>query len=196
MRRGEWPVWTLRSRSFEVAGKTLGLIGFGRIGREVARRARAFETAIIYYDPVRAPASVEAEFGAVSMPLDDLLRRADIVSLHVPLTPETRGLIDARALRLMQPHAMLINTARGALVDEQALAQALREDWIAGAGLDVLRQEPPQPDNPLLACENVMLTPHVAAGTRDAYLTKMRAAFANMERVARGESPLHQVQAR
>ena len=138
VRRGEWPVWSMRSRSVELAGKTVGLIGFGRIGREVARRARAFDTTIVYHDAVRAPASVEAELGAVYMSRDDLLRQADIVSLHVPLTAETRGMIGERELRLMRPHAVLINTARGALVDEQALVRALAEEWIAGAGLDVL----------------------------------------------------------
>jgi phosphoglycerate dehydrogenase-like enzyme len=193
VRRGEWPVWSMRSRSVELAGKTVGLIGFGRIGREVARRARAFDTTIVYHDAVRAPAAGEAELGAVYLSQDDLLRRADVVSLHAPLTPETRGMIGERELRLMQPHAVLINTARGPLVDEPALVRALDEGWIAGAGLDVLAQEPPHPDNPLLTCPNVILTPHVAAGTRDAYRTKMQAVFANMQRVARGEAPLNQV---
>jgi phosphoglycerate dehydrogenase-like enzyme len=193
VRRGEWPVWSMRSRSVELAGKSVGLIGFGRIWREVARRARAFDTTIVYHDAVRAPAAVETELGATYVARDDLLRQADVVSLHAPLTAETRGLIGERELRLMQPHAVLINTARGALVDEPALVRALDKGWIAGAGLDVLAQEPPRPDNPLLTRPNVILTPHVAAGTRDAYRTKMRAVFANMQRVARGEAPLNQV---
>jgi phosphoglycerate dehydrogenase-like enzyme len=193
VRRGEWPVWSMRGRSAELAGKTVGLIGFGRIGREVAKRARAFDTTIIYHDAVRAPAPIETELGATFASRDDLLRQADVVSLHAPLTAQTRGLIGERELRLMRPSAVLINTARGALVDEPALARALREGWIAGAGLDVLAQEPPHPDHPLLACPNVIFTPHVAAGTRDAYQTKMRAAFANMQRVARGEPPLNPV---
>jgi phosphoglycerate dehydrogenase-like enzyme len=193
VRRGEWPVWSMRSRSVELAGKTVGLIGFGRIGREVARRARAFDTTIVYHDAVRAPAPVEAELGATSVSRDDLLRQADVVSLHAPLTAETRGMIGERELRLMPPHAVLINTARGALVDEPALVRALAEEWIAGAGLDVLVQEPPDAGNPLLTCPNMILTPHVAAGTRDAYRTKMHAVFANMQRVARGEAPLNQV---
>ncbi len=193
VRNGEWPVWSMRSRSVELAGKTVGLIGFGRIGREVARRAKAFDTTIVYHDAVRAPAAVEAEFGATHLSQDDLLRQADVVSLHAPLTAETRGLIGERELRLMQPHAVLINTARGALIDEQALVRALAEEWIAGAALDVFAQEPPDADNPLLASPNVILTPHVAAGTRDAYRTKMQAAFASMQRVARGETPLNQV---
>jgi phosphoglycerate dehydrogenase-like enzyme len=183
----------MRSRSVELAGKTVGLIGFGRIGREVARRVRAFDTTIVYYDSVRAPAAVEVELGTTYLSRDDLLRRGDVVSLHAPLTAGTRGMIGERELRLMRPHAVLINTARGALVDEQALVRALDEEWIAGAGLDVLAQEPPHANNPLLTRPNVILTPHVAAGTRDAYRTKIQAVFANMQRVARGEAPLHQV---
>jgi phosphoglycerate dehydrogenase-like enzyme len=193
VRRGEWPVWSMRSRSVELAGKTLGLIGFGRIGREVARRARAFDTTVVYHDSVRAPAAVETELGARYLAQDDLLGQADVVSLHAPLTAETRGMIGERELRLMAPHAVLINTARGALINEQALVRALDEEWIAGAGLDVLAHEPPLPGNPLLTSPNVILTPHVAAGTRDAYRTKMQAVFVNMERVARGEAPLNQV---
>ena len=193
VRRGEWPVWTMRSRSVELSGKTLGLIGFGRIGREVAKRARAFDTTIIYHDPAPAPASVEDELVASQASLDELLRHADIVSLHAPLTAETRGMIGERELRLMQARAVLINTARGALLDEQALARALTEGWIAGAALDVFTQEPPHPDSPLLTCPNVILSSHVAAGTRDAYQSKMAAAFTNMMRVARGEAPLHQI---
>jgi phosphoglycerate dehydrogenase-like enzyme len=193
VRRGEWPVWSLRSRSFELAGKTVGLVGFGRIGREVARRVRAFAATVIYHDPVRAPAAVETEAGAAYAPFDEILRRADVVSLHAPLTTESRTMIGERELRLMQPHAIVINTARGALVDEPALVRALQEGWIAGAGLDVFAQEPPDPTNPLLALPNVILTPHIAAGTRDGYQTKLRAAFANMARVARGEQPLHEV---
>lgn len=195
VRDGGWPVWELRSRSFELAGKTLGLVGFGRIGREVARRARAFDARIVYYDPFRAPADVEQGLEAAFLPLDELLSRADIVSLHLPLSDETRDLIGARELALMRPSAILINTARGPLVDEAALTRALTTGQIAGAGLDVFRQEPPEPGNPLLALENVVLTPHISAGTRDAFATKMRAAFANMACVARGEPPLNCVEA-
>jgi phosphoglycerate dehydrogenase-like enzyme len=193
VRAGEWPVWALRSRSYELAGKTLGLVGFGRIGQEVAKRARAFDASIVYYDPRRATAEVEAALGVTYLPLDDLLRRSDVVSLHLPLLPETCGIIGERELALMRPTAILINTARGPLVDEPALAAALAGDRLAGAGLDVFAAEPPAPDNPLLACANAVLTPHIAAGTRDAYETKMRAVFANMQRVAQGERPLNEV---
>ena len=111
----------------------------------------------------------------------------------MPLAPETRGLIGARELGLLRPGAILINTARGPLVDEGALARALAAGRLAGAGLDVFEREPPAADNPLLALDNVVLTAHVAAGTADAFRAKMRAAFANMERVLRGEAPLHKV---
>jgi phosphoglycerate dehydrogenase-like enzyme len=193
VRAGGWPVWELRSRSFELAGKTLGLVGFGRIGREVARRAVAFDASVLYCDPVRAPAGAEEALRVEYVPFEELLRRSDIVSLHLPLTPETRGLISERELALMQPHAILINTARGALVDEAALARALTGGRIAGAGLDVFAQEPPDPEHPLLKLDNVVLTPHIAAGTRDAFHAKMVAVFANLQRVASGQPPLNAV---
>jgi phosphoglycerate dehydrogenase-like enzyme len=193
LRAGGWPVWELRSRSFEIAGKTLGLVGFGRIGRAVAARALAFDARVVYYDPIRAPADAEEALRATYRPLDDLLREADVVSLHLPLTAQSRHLIGERELRLMQRHAILINTARGPLVDEAALHQALVAGTIAGAGLDVFEQEPTPPDNPLLKLDNVVVTPHISAGTADAFRTKMQAVFANFQRVARGEAPVNLV---
>jgi D-3-phosphoglycerate dehydrogenase len=194
LRRGEWLQWALRPRSYEIRGKTLGIVGLGRIGEAVAKRARAFEVAeTLYYDVVRPSPEVERELGVVSCSFHDLLRRADIITLHAPLTDETRGMIGAEELQLMGEQAVLINTARGALVDERALYHALASAQIAGAGLDVFVQEPPSPDNPLLNLDNVVLTPHIAAGTRDALRTKMAAAFANMLRVAEGKRPIHQV---
>jgi len=193
VRAGEWPQFDMRPTSYELRGKTLGLIGFGRIGRAVAKRAKAFEAKIIYYDVIRVPAEVEREMEVEYAPLPDLLTRSDIISLHVPLSDATRGMIGAQEIALMKSSAILINTARGALVDEEALINALREERIAGAGLDVLVHEPPLPDNPLLRMDNVILTPHIAAGTRDALFTKMKAAFANMVRVTKGEQPLHLV---
>jgi len=195
LRAGGWPVWELRSRSFEISGKTIGLVGFGRIGQAVARRAAAFEARVLYYDPFRPTAEIEAMLGVTYGPLDDLLREADVVSLHLPLSPETRHLIGARELGLMQRHTVLINTARGPLVDEPTLVRALTEGTIAGAGLDVFEQEPTPADNPLLRLENVVVTPHISAGTADAFRTKMRAVFANFQRVARGEPPVNAVSA-
>lgn len=185
VREGRWMQWELRSVSFELAGKTLGLVGFGRIGREVARRALAFDARVLYFDPhVPDPGGLAVRRANT---LESLLGEADIVSLHVPVTPETRGFVDAQWLRRMKPGSVLVNTARGALVDEAALVRALTAGPLAGAALDVLNQEPPEPGNPLLRLENVLLTPHIAAGTRDAMAQKMSAAFANMVRFTRGE---------
>jgi phosphoglycerate dehydrogenase-like enzyme len=137
LREGRWLQWELRPGSCGLAGKRIGLVGFGRIGQAVAKRARAFDCPVLYADPVRAPAAVEAELEARYRPLDDLLAEADVVSLHLPLAPGTEGLIGARELALMQPPALLINTARGGLVDEEALYRALAGGRLAGAGLDV-----------------------------------------------------------
>ncbi|MPZ21074.1 MAG: dehydrogenase [Luteitalea sp.] len=193
VRAGRWPQWTLRDRSFELCGKTLGLVGFGRIGREVAKRARAFDTRVVYFDPeVLGPAP--AELDVTDAPsLHALLAAADIVSLHVPLHAGSRHLIDREALRSMKPGAVLINTSRGGLVDEAALVDALLSEHLAGAALDVLEREPPAPDHPLLYMEQVLITPHIAAGTRDALRTKMRAAFTNLLRFTCGEPPQHVV---
>lgn len=189
VRAGRWPVWEFRSRSYELAGKTLGLVGFGRVGRALARRARAFDAIVVYYDPFPAPPDVDEELGVRALRLDDLLRDADVISLHLPLAPDTRGIIGARELGLMRPHALLINTARGPLVDERALEDALAAGRIAGAGLDVFAQEPPPPDHPLFRLDNVVLTSHVAVGTRDAFRTKMEAISANLQRANAGERP-------
>lgn len=191
LRQGTWLQWGLRSVSFELAGKTLGLVGFGRIGQAVAQRARAFDARIIYHDPYLKgrPAGADA-WGAREVPFGELLRQADIVSLHVPTTDETRRFMSTRQFEQMKPSAVLINTSRGAIVDEPALVKALEARTIAGAGLDVFEREPIQPDNPLLGMENVVLTPHIAAGTVDALTEKMRSAFANLQRCLRGE-PIH-----
>lgn len=193
LRAGGWPVWELRAQSFEMAGKTLGIVGFGRIGREVARRAVAFDATVLYYDPFPAPPEVEGALSTAYRPLDDLLRVADIVTLHLPLTTATRGVIDGRALGLMKPTAILINTARGPLVDEPALVEALKSGGISGAGLDVFEREPPGAEHPLLPLENVVLTPHIAAGTSDAFRTKMQAVAANVRRVVQGQAPANLV---
>jgi D-3-phosphoglycerate dehydrogenase len=189
LRQGEWLQWALRPNSYEIAGKCFGLVGLGRIGREVAMRARAFDARVLYHDPVRAGVEVEANVQAAWLPFDALLAQADIISLHLPLTPDTYHLIGSAELARMRRTAVLINTARGPLVHELALVEALRAGQIAGAGLDVYETEPLQPGDPLLALPNVVVTPHIAAGTVDALRTKMTACFDNMLRVARGEPP-------
>jgi phosphoglycerate dehydrogenase-like enzyme len=185
VREGRWPQWELRVTSHELSGKALGLVGFGRIGREVARRASAFDANVTYFDPgvTGAPRSMAEPTDS----LECLLRSSDIVSLHLPLTETSRHLINADSLSQMKRGAVLINTSRGELVDEEALAAALESGQLAGAGLDVLANEPPAMDHPLVRRPNVLITPHISAGTRDALATKMRSAFANMLRQTRGE---------
>ena len=194
LRQGNWLQWGLRSTSFELAGKTLGLLGFGRIGQAVARRAHAFEAKLLYHDPFLAepPAAAQA-CDASPVSLADLLAGSDIVSVHIPTSDATHKLLGAEAFRRMKRSAVLINTARGAVVDEAALVEALERKLIAGAGLDVFEQEPLGTESPLLKMENVVLTPHISAGTVDALRQKMRAVFANMQRCLRGEEPRDRV---
>ncbi len=189
LRAGRFLQWELRAGSFELAGKTVGLVGLGRIGREVTVRARAFAANVIYYDVMRAAPEAERSLGVQFVPFTELLAHADILSLHLPLTPATRHLIGAPEFQHMRRSALLINTARGPLVDEAALVAALQTGQIAGAGLDVFEAEPLSPTHPLLTLPNVVLTPHISAGTADALTIKMKACFANMLRVARGEAP-------
>ncbi|UCC71126.1 MAG: phosphoglycerate dehydrogenase [Gemmatimonadota bacterium] len=165
LRRGEWD--RKRLRGTELYGKTLGLAGGGRIGSEVAKRARSFGMHVLAYDPYLSGERAE-QLGVELVSLRGVLERADVVSVHVPLTDETRGLIGAKELALMKPSAYLVNAARGGVVDEQALLAALREGEIAGAALDVFEEEPVAGDHPLLGLENVVAVPHLGAATREA----------------------------
>ncbi|MEM3607725.1 MAG: glyoxylate reductase [Candidatus Bathyarchaeia archaeon] len=173
--------------------KTIGFIGFGRIGVAAARRAKGFQMRILYYSRRRIPIDLERELSAEYRPLEDLLREADFVSLHVPLTPETRHLINRERLRLMKPTAILINTSRGGVVDQEDLVEALREGWIAAAGLDVFEDEPVKPGDPLLSLENVVLTPHIGSATREARTRMAVMAAENLLSVLRGVEPRHLV---
>ncbi len=177
-------------RLFEIHGRTLGIIGLGTIGKKVARLAKAFGLDVQYYDTVRLTEDQADALGVRFRLLNELLRTSDIVSLHVPLTPQTRRMIGARELRLMKPTSYLINTCRGPVVDEPALHEALTSGTIAGAGLDVFDQEPPPANNPLFTLDNVVLTPHFAGPTWDNQYSRFRNCFDNVERVARGEKPL------
>jgi glycerate dehydrogenase len=149
----------------ELAGLTMGVVGFGRIGRATAALARAFGMNVVAYDPVPPQDLPE---GVRAADLDEVFRTSDVVSLHCPLTPDTERLVNAERLAMMKPTAFLINTSRGPLVDETALAEALNAGRLAGAGLDVLAVEPPRADNPLLAAKNCHITPHIAWATRSA----------------------------
>ena len=188
LRAGQWLKWELRAGCYELWQKTVGLIGGGAIGRAVAKRlSHGFECRVLYHDISRLPPETETALGMIYTTLEELLRQSDIVSLHIPLTPETRGLIGEKTLAWMKPTAVLINTSRGGAVDEPALIAALQEGTIAAAGLDVFAKEPPDRDNPLLRMDNVVVTPHNGGGTLDTMKRIIGHAFDNVLRVERGE---------
>jgi glyoxylate reductase len=170
----------------DVSGKTLGIAGLGRIGKAVARRARGFDMPVLYSNRTRLDAGEEAALGVSFRPFPDLLAEADILSLHVPLTPETRHLIDREALGRMKPSAILVNTSRGPVVDEKALVAALRTGGIAGAGLDVYEDEPYLAPG-LAELENVVLLPHVGSGTWETRMKMADLAVANLLAGLKGE---------
>jgi glyoxylate reductase len=178
-RSGQWRGWNLDQMcGMDVWGKTLGILGFGRIGRAVARRAKGFQMRVIYHSRTRAPAEVERELGAEFLQRDQVLAQADFLSLHVPLTPETRGLIGARELAMMKPTAFLVNTSRGSVVQEAALVEALAGGKIAGAALDVYEREPVISDG--LRRPNVVLAPHMGSGSVE---TRTKMAMMAVENV-------------
>lgn len=175
---------------FELDGKTLGIIGLGTIGKRVARIAQGgFDMRVQYNDIVRLAEDTEDAMDVRYRLLSELLQTLDIVTLHVPLTKPTRRMISAAELRLMQPHSVLVNCSRGGVVDFEALHEALSAGRIAGAGLDVLPQEPPSPSEPVLSLDNVVLTAHLAGSSRETRVKQLRNAFDNVLRVARGELP-------
>lgn len=181
IRRGEWPSIT----GVELQGKTLGIVGLGRIGGMVARIAAAFAMKVIAWDPVLTPEQVNAA-GATYVPLDDLMQTADIVTIHLRLAPKTRGAIGARNIARMKPTSFLINAARAAITDEEALVTALRERRIAGAALDVFMREPLPVDSPLLGLDNVVLTPHIGWTTAEVHQRFASSAVGNVENYLAG----------
>jgi D-3-phosphoglycerate dehydrogenase len=187
IRRGQWE----RTIGLDLEGKTLGIIGLGSIGKQVAKRALAFDMQVVAYDPIE-----DHEFATIHgisyVDRDQLLEVSDFVSLHLPLTQETHGYIGERELRRMKPTAYLINTARGAIVDERALYRALREGWIAGAALDTFVQEPPL-GSPLLELDNVVMTPHIGGWTDGAMGAMARQAATEVIRALQGQPPLYPV---
>ena len=190
-RQGTWDVKSGRPIQ-RLRGQTLGLIGFGRNARALAPKAMGFGLKIVAYDPWVSAEAV-APFGTHTQDLDALLRESDYVSIHVPLTEETRGLINARTLRLMKPSAYLINTSRGAVIDEPALVQALTEKRIAGAGLDVLAREPGEAENPLFALDNAIITPHASFYSEAAIEELEQKASERVVQALRGETPANVV---
>jgi D-3-phosphoglycerate dehydrogenase len=166
----------------------LGLVGFGHVARELVRKLSGFHMRVLAHDPYVAAETMSAH-GVTAATLHDLLAGSDYVSLHCPLTAQTRHLIGERELRLMKPTGILLNTSRGPVIDEQALVRALREDWIAAAGLDVLESEPPAPDNPLLKMDNVVLTSHVAGYAANGVESRWRLSVETVLALARGQAP-------
>jgi glyoxylate reductase len=179
-RRGLWKTWTPTGwLGADLSGATLGIVGLGKIGRAVAIRAKGFGMKIAYYDPAPGQNS-EASADQRCQTLEELLRTSDFVSLHTPLTPETRHLIDEAALRLMKPEAVLVNAARGPIVDPEALERALREGWIGSAALDVTDPEPLPPDHPLYSLSNCLIVPHIGSATRGTRKRMAETACANL----------------
>lgn len=190
VRAGTWSGGRLKGmRLYELWHSTVGIVGMGRIGQQIAQRLHGWESTLVYYDPVRLSPEREPALNVTYLPLDDLLARSDVVTVHVPLSDQTRHLIDARALALMKPTAVLVNTSRGGLVDEGALYDALVAGKLTGAGLDVLSQEPASADHPLFTLPNTVLTPHVAGPTWQSWPRRFENCYANISRVARGEPP-------
>jgi lactate dehydrogenase-like 2-hydroxyacid dehydrogenase len=185
-KNGEWKMWEYRTTMFEMNGKTHGVIGIGNIGRKVAQLSKAFGTNVIYYDVNRLSTEEEKELGITYVTFDNLLSQSDIISLHIPLIPETRNLISDKELNLMKSTAILVNVARGNIIDEQALAEALKCNRLLGAALDTWASEPINSDNPLLQLDNVLATPHIAGGTRDVLETVLRLSFENIRKVEAG----------
>lgn len=187
---GRWEQMNVKAA--ELQGKVWGIVGFGHIGRAVAERLQPFGLdRVLYHDICRADESVERKLGVQYSDMDNLLRQSDIISLHAPLTEKTRAIINADAFKLMKPGAYLINVARAELVDEAALAEALRSGKIAGAGIDVFSAEPVDKENPLLdvECDRLFLSPHTAGVTDEAAGRIINRAAANIARVLKGEEP-------
>jgi glyoxylate reductase len=188
VRAGKWKTWgPMLLLGPDVHGATIGIVGFGRIGQAVARRAAGFGMRILYHDVHQADPAVEVEHSATFLPLEKLLAQADFVSLHVNLTPETRGLINAEKLGWMKPTAVLVNTSRGPVIEGAALATALRDGQIFAAALDVTDPEPIPTDDPLLSLDNCLVVPHIASASHATRSKMAEMAAANLLAGLRGE---------
>lgn len=188
-RNNRWRPEDFSLAAHTIHGRTVGIIGAGKIGQRVAHLLHAFGARVLYYDAWPLPAVEEATLGLTRATLPDLLRQSDIVTLHVNLSPESYHLIGRQELALLKPTALLVNTCRGSVVDEAALLEALTARRIMGAALDVLEEEPPAPDNPILKLDNVLLSPHMAGNSHDTWLRRGQFAFDNIQRVWMGQLP-------
>ena len=188
IREGRWPTSEMRETCFQIAGKTIGLVGFGNIGRMLARRLQGFDARVIYFDACPADQETERRLNVTFAPLQDILSQSDIVSLHAPLTAQTFQMINPASIALMKTGAILINTARGGLVDEKALYDALISGKLRGAGLDAFDPEPPSIDNPLLQLYQVVVTPHSGGGVFDNIENVARHTLGNIMRFIHGQA--------
>lgn len=194
LRQGRWHVNALRPVSHNLNGKQVGFVGMGRIGQATARLVQAFGARSVYYDafPTLTPEQAAA-IGTRAVSFDEVIETSDVVSLHIPPSPQAKHMMNAETIGRMKRGAVLINTARGPLVDEAALVAALKSGHLGGAGLDVYDPEPPKPGHPLFALPNVVVTPHIAGGTRSAFQEKMGAIFENVRRFYAKEPLNHPV---
>jgi len=186
LRQGKWRNLSLLGQ--EVFGKTVGIIGFGTIGRKVAEKIQGFDVKLLVYDPYISEKAVEKD-NVNLVNLQSLLKQSDIVTIHAALTDETKGLIGEDELKLLGKDAFIVNTARGAILNEKALIKAIEENWIAGAALDTFAEEPPKSNNPLLKMENVVVTPHFASCTLEAYQNEAYTAAEDVLKILNGEKP-------
>ncbi|MCC7275375.1 MAG: 2-hydroxyacid dehydrogenase [Alphaproteobacteria bacterium] len=187
LRRGVWHANDMRAESRQLHGMTVGIVGLGRIGKELAAHLQGFGVTLLYHDVLAMPEEVERALKVTRTPFRELLARVDMLSLHVPLTEQTFHMMNRETIGLMKPGAILINCARGPVVEEAALVAALESGHLAGAGLDVFEVEPPAHPTPFAKLHNVVLTPHNSPGTRDAMRMKMADIFANVRRFYGGE---------
>lgn len=188
-REGRWAEPITGQNTFEMADKKVGILGIGNIGRQVAKRVQGFDAKVQYFDLYPLDERTAEELNVTYVSLDELFSTSDIISCHTPLTNDTKHIVNANTLSLMKPTAILINTSRGPVVDEEALISALQSGVIAAAGLDVFEKEPVSPDNPLLKMDNVVATPHMAGTTWDTWARRANFGFENMERIRNGEAP-------
>lgn len=190
-KKGEWHTWTYRHDSYELMGKTVGILGSGAIGKEVMKRLKPFGTRIIYYNTHRMTAEQEAEYNAEYKEFNQLIKESDIITVHLPWNDSTNGMIGMEQFNMMKKNAILINTSRGPIVDQHALAEALRNKTIWGAASDVYDEDPANPNDPLFSLKgvNLITTPHIGAATYDNYRRVYEFCFDNCLRVNRGEEP-------
>ena len=188
-REGRWAEPITGQNTFEMADKKVGILGIGNIGRQVAKRVQGFDAKVQYFDLYPLDERTAAELNVTYVSLEELFSTSDIISCHTPLTNDTKHIVNSNTLSLMKPTAILINTSRGPVVDEEALISALQSGVIAAAGLDVFEKEPVSPDNPLLKMDNVVATPHMAGTTWDTWARRANFGFENMERIRNGEAP-------